>query len=82
MNFIGPVAGSNYLIIIDALTKWTKVYKMKTFTSQETEEKLRDAFSRWGIPEIIVSDNARDTKLPEKKRHQTRHTAAVQPTMG
>jgi len=49
--------GKMLLVIIDAHSKWLEVYITNAATSAVTIEKLRDAFSRFGLPEMIVSDN-------------------------
>ena len=49
--------GQMLLVIIDAHSKWLEVYITKSSTSAVTIEKLRDAFSRFGLPEMIVSNN-------------------------
>ncbi|XP_063915685.1 uncharacterized protein K02A2.6-like [Zophobas morio] len=46
-----------YLIIVDSCTKWLEIYSMKNITSESTVEMLRDCFSRFGLPETVVSDN-------------------------
>ncbi|KAL0821502.1 hypothetical protein ABMA28_004966 [Loxostege sticticalis] len=46
LDFLGPIAGMKYLIIIDATSKWI-----------EFIEKLRETFARFGLPKQIVSDN-------------------------
>ena len=56
IDFAGPYEGSMWLIVIDAATKWPEVIKMNN-TAERTIEILRSLFSRFGLPNQIVSDN-------------------------
>jgi transposase InsO family protein len=47
----------NYLIVVDAHTKWLEVIEMRTTTTQQTVKELRKLFASYGIPELLVSDN-------------------------
>ena len=49
--------GENYLLVVDAHTKWLEVYNMKSTTSFKTIEVLREMFSRYGLCRELVSDN-------------------------
>ncbi|XP_041651122.1 uncharacterized protein K02A2.6-like [Cheilinus undulatus] len=53
----GPFLGEMFLVIVDAHSKWMDIYPMKTSTSQATIEKLRQSFSVFGLPKMLVSDN-------------------------
>ena len=57
VDYAGPFMGKMLLVIIDAHSKWLEVYITNAATSAVTIEKLRDAFSRFGLQEMIVSDN-------------------------
>ncbi|XP_037576521.2 uncharacterized protein K02A2.6-like [Dermacentor silvarum] len=57
IDFAGPVEGYMLMILVDAHTKWIEVVPMKSATACSTIEALRTTFSRFGIPETIVSDN-------------------------
>lgn len=47
-----------YLVVIDACSKWPEVIgPMPTKTAGATANALRTIFSRYGLPESIVSDN-------------------------
>ena len=57
-DFCGPVNNNNYLIIVDAHTKWIEVINMREkTTSPATIKELEKVFARWGNPEMFVSDN-------------------------
>ena len=47
----------NFLIVVDAYSKWLEVIPMSSMTSLKTIEVLRTLFARFGIPEEVVSDN-------------------------
>ena len=57
IDFAGPVAGTVFLVLIDAHSKWIEVVPMTTATSLTTIQQLRQIFARFGLPETIVSDN-------------------------
>ncbi|KAJ0171196.1 hypothetical protein K1T71_013395 [Dendrolimus kikuchii] len=58
LDFLGPINGQTYLVIVDAFTKWVEVYEMFTSaTSTTVLDKLHDFIARFGLPETIVSDN-------------------------
>jgi hypothetical protein len=47
----------NFLLLVDAHTKWLEVVEMKTTTSHQTIIQLRRLFASYGLPEVLVSDN-------------------------
>lgn len=57
IDFCGPVANKMFLVVLDSLSKWVKLFSMHSITSTATIEKLRECFARFGLPETIVSDN-------------------------
>ncbi|XP_026316320.1 uncharacterized protein K02A2.6-like [Hyposmocoma kahamanoa] len=58
IDFLGPINGHSYLVIVDASTKWVEVYDMITnTTTSAVVDKMCDCFSRFGLPNTIVSDN-------------------------
>lgn len=57
IDFAGPIFEYTFLIIVDAHSKWLEVYPMKSTTSYKTIDCLRDCFSRFGLPIVLVSDN-------------------------
>jgi len=59
MDFAGPFTGHNFLVCVDAHTKWPEVYVMKNITATSTIEKCREIFARFGIPKMLVTDNGR-----------------------
>ncbi len=50
--------GKQYLVVIDAFTKWPEVHELGIHaTTTQTVEALRRSFSCHGIPQRLVSDN-------------------------
>ena len=66
MDYAGPFQGHHYFILVDAYTKWAEVYTSTSApTSTSTIRYLCDIFSRYGLPEILASDNATIFKSKE-----------------
>lgn len=58
IDFLGPINNKSYLVIVDAFSKWVECYDMySNTTSKAVITKLCDFMARFGIPNIIVSDN-------------------------
>ena len=57
-----------FLIVINSFSKWPEVIVMKSTTAAKIIEELRCLFSRWEIPEQIVSDNSPQFKSDEFKQ--------------
>lgn len=57
IDFMGPFGGYNFLIIVDATTKWIDCHIVNKVDSFCTIKVLKRLFSNFGIPEQIVSDN-------------------------
>lgn len=57
VDFAGPFMGTYFFILIDAYTKWPEIYVIPNITTATTIEKCREIFSRYGLPEVLVSDN-------------------------
>ncbi|RXN16207.1 putative protein K02A2.6-like protein [Labeo rohita] len=57
VDFAGPCEGHMYLVVVDAHSKWPEVQVMTSATAEKTIEVLRNLFSHYGLPEVLVSDN-------------------------
>ncbi|XP_049871194.1 uncharacterized protein K02A2.6-like [Pectinophora gossypiella] len=58
LDYLGPIAGRTYLIVVDATTKWLEVFNVSSGTTTNgLIDRLCELFSRWGLPKQIVSDN-------------------------
>ena len=58
LDFAGRVQGKMLLIITDAHSKWIEVHVMNSITTENTLEKLRVTLACFGLPYVIVTDNA------------------------
>ena len=57
LDFACPFLGWMFLILIDAHSKWIEMYETASATSTVVMQELRTIFSRFGLPETIVTDN-------------------------
>ena len=57
IDYAGPMDGRMFLVVVDSHSKWLEVIPMKTATAKTTVQRLRTLFSKFGVPESIVSDN-------------------------
>eukprot|EP00731_Ephydatia_muelleri_P031413 Em0022g927a len=57
IDYAGPFEGKYWLIVIDAYSKWLEIVSHQSITTLSTIKSLREIFSRFGVPKIIVSDN-------------------------
>lgn len=57
LDYMGPIAGKTYLVVVDAMSKWIEVFNATSTTASGLIDRLIELFSRWGLPKQIVSDN-------------------------
>ena len=57
VDYAGPFRGRNFLIVVDAHSKWPEVIQINLTTSSATIHELRRLFATYGLPEQLVSDN-------------------------
>ncbi|XP_013147927.1 PREDICTED: uncharacterized protein K02A2.6-like [Papilio polytes] len=57
LDFLGPIAGKTYLVVVDAMSKWVEVFHMSGVSANYLIDRLNELFSRFGIPRQIVTDN-------------------------
>jgi hypothetical protein len=57
IDYAGPFLGKMFLVIVDAYSKWPEIISMNSTNTESTIRVLRDVFSRYGIPVLLVSDN-------------------------
>lgn len=51
--------GNQYLLVItDHFTKWVELYPLRKLVSARIWDRLLDAFSRFGFPDQLITDNA------------------------
>ena len=49
--------GSNFLVVVDYFSRWLEIIYLAETTSTYVISKLKNLFAKFGIPEIVVSDN-------------------------
>ena len=49
--------GKDYLIVIDYFSRWLEIVHLQDTTSLTVIRTVKNLFARWGIPEIVRSDN-------------------------
>ncbi|XP_062538985.1 uncharacterized protein K02A2.6-like [Armigeres subalbatus] len=57
VDYAGPIDGEYFLLAVDAYSKWPEIIPTRSITSTVTITILRSLFARFGMPEVIVSDN-------------------------
>ncbi|XP_048484533.1 uncharacterized protein K02A2.6-like [Plutella xylostella] len=57
LDFMGPIFGKTYLIVVDSTSKWIEVFPVPSTAANWTIDKLVELWGRWGIPKQLVSDN-------------------------
>ena len=67
LDFAGPFLGHQYLVLVDAHSKWIDVHMMNSITSTKTIEKLRIIFANFGLPRKVVTDNGTSSTSAEFK---------------
>ena len=54
IDYAGPFTNTGFFIIVDACSKWVEMIR----TSAMVIQCLRNTFTRFGLPQTNVSDNA------------------------
>ena len=49
--------GNTYLVLIDYFSRYPEVHKLQSTTSYSIINAMKTVFARFGIPELLVSDN-------------------------
>lgn len=57
IDYAGPFQGHSYLVIADSFSKWRDLFIMTSTTTAATIAKLWEVNGRFGLMDIIVSDN-------------------------
>ena len=48
---------SNYLLVVDYQSRWIEIVRLPQTTSRSIVNHMSSIFARYGIPELVVSDN-------------------------
>ncbi|UYV69883.1 K02A2.6-like [Cordylochernes scorpioides] len=59
LDLAGPFMGRMFMVLVDAYTKWLEIVIIKDITSRTIIGHLREIFARFGLPELLVTDNGR-----------------------
>ena len=57
LDFAGPFENRMFFLLIDSHSKWIEAFCTSNATSKSVITKLRLAFSQFGVPETIMTDN-------------------------
>ncbi|XP_063923679.1 uncharacterized protein K02A2.6-like [Zophobas morio] len=57
LDFLGPIYGHKYLVVIDSHSKWLEVKTMNNSNASAVINYLTYLFSIFGLPDTVVSDN-------------------------
>ena len=57
IDYAGPHLGKQFLIVVDAHSKYPEVVPVPSITSRQTVIALRKLWAQHGVPKTIVSDN-------------------------
>ncbi|XP_061708233.1 uncharacterized protein K02A2.6-like [Cydia pomonella] len=77
IDFLGPIQGRTFLILIDSTSKWLEVFQMQSTTAKAVIKVLRETFSRFGLPREVVSDNGPPFTSQEYKSFMTHNRVKV-----
>ena len=57
VDHAGPFLGKNFLLLVDAYSRWIEVHIVDSTSAESTIKTLRQIFSIHGLPQQLVSDN-------------------------
>lgn len=57
IDFAGPYMNKNFLIVVDAYSRWPEIFMVNNTTSSTVIRLLRSLFATHGLCEVLVSDN-------------------------
>ena len=72
-DFAGPFMGKQFLLMVDAHSKWLEVHIVPTTSSNAAISKMRTVFAAYGLPEILVTDNGSAFTSTEFSEFTTRN---------
>ena len=58
IDYCGSIKKLYYLVIIDSFSKFIDIHDVKLINTNNTISILKKCFSNFGIPDVLVSDNA------------------------
>jgi len=67
VDFAGPIRNHYFMVVVDSYSKWSEVEITKQITRNFTVKKLRELFCRYGLIDVLVTDNGRQFTSQEYK---------------
>jgi hypothetical protein len=61
------IKGQQFLLVVDSHSKWLEVFPMQSTTASATITQVRSLFSRFGLPDEVVTDNGPQFSAEEFK---------------
>lgn len=68
IDFAGPFMNMYFLVLVDAYSRWPEIHIVKNMTAETTINVLRKIFACFGLPHVLVSDNAQTFTCYEFKK--------------
>jgi len=62
VDFDGPIRNHYFMVVVDSYSKWSEVVITKQITSNFTVEKLREMFCRYGLIDVLVTNNVHGSR--------------------
>ncbi|XP_039757370.1 uncharacterized protein K02A2.6-like [Pararge aegeria] len=56
LDFLGPINGKTFLVLIDSTSKWLEIFEMSSTKATSVIKVLRQTFARFGLPLEVTSD--------------------------
>ncbi|XP_026330562.1 uncharacterized protein K02A2.6-like, partial [Hyposmocoma kahamanoa] len=57
LDYLGPINGTMYLVVLDAMSKWIEVFLVPSTSASFTIKILSELWSKYGLPKQLVTDN-------------------------
>ena len=73
IDFVGPLEGLMFLIVVDAFSKWPEVVQMSSTTATGTIKELTRIFAQQEFPKVLVSDNGTQFTSQEFQSYCQQH---------
>ena len=70
--------GTNYLVVVDYFSCFPEVIKFQSTTSNSIILAMKSIFSRYGIPEVLISDNGPQCSSQELQIFQSNTISHLQ----
>ena len=71
MDIAGPIDDAEHpyiLVIMDQMSRWPEVFRLRSISSKAVIRKLNKVFARIGIPKIILTDNGSQLKSMDMEK--------------